>query len=358
MKRLRLTAGRARGVRGAASVFSYLVIPIMVAAFLLAGCAGGAEMTGSSPAMPATGMSDSGENALQRKAAPDAPAAMEESADDASRSGGGSEPVQAIKIQTVDRSIIYTAELTVQAKDVAKASDSAKRIVLGAGGYVADEKSTAFSGSSSEAVVTFKIPPARYAEVLVKLGTDLGERRSLHQGAQDVTGEVADVAARVKSAEAALDQFRLLLTKADKIGEILEIEREIQNRTAELESLQARQKALAEQTGMATVTLTLIGPNIVVDDPEEEPTGFFGGLKVGWNALVDAVEIGLTLLGTLLPWLIVLAVLWFVAWRISRRVRSPRPASAPAFMATEKAPETETPAAPVEASSTGAKSES
>ncbi|WP_347606994.1 DUF4349 domain-containing protein [Acrocarpospora sp. B8E8] len=342
MKRLRLTAGRARGARWASSLMGYLVIPLAMAAFLLAGCAGGAETSsGNSAPMPA--VSTAADGAAQSKAMPEAPALGESAADDASRSGGGSEPVQAIKIQTVDRSIIYTAELTVQAQDVAKASDSAKQIVLGAGGYVADEKSTAFSGSSSEAVVTFKIPPARYPEVLVKLGSDLGERRSLHQGAQDVTGEVADVAARVKSAEAALDQFRLLLTKADKIGEILEIEREIQNRTAELESLQARQKALAEQTGMATVTLTLIGPNIVVDIPEEEPSGFLGGLEVGWNALVDAVEIGLTLLGTLLPWLIVLAVLWFATWRILRRVRPSRPAPASPVAVIEKTPETKAP---------------
>ncbi|GAA1020237.1 hypothetical protein Aple_079030 [Acrocarpospora pleiomorpha] len=358
MKKLRLTAGRARGARWASSLMGYLVIPLAMAAFLLAGCGGGAETSsGNSAPMPAVGTA--ADDSALRKAMPEAPAVAESgAAGDAS--GGGSEPVQAIKIQTVDRSIIYTAELTVQAQDVAKASDSAKQIVVGAGGYVADEKSTAFSGSSSEAVVTFKIPPARYAEVLVKLGSDLGERRSLHQGAQDVTGEVADVEARVKSAESALDQFRLLLTKADKIGEILEIEREIQNRTAELESLQARQKALAEQTGMATVTLTLIGPNIVVDIPEEEPSGFFGGLEVGWNALVDAVEIGLTLLGTLLPWLIVLAVLWFAAWRILRRVRPTRPAPtpAPAFAATEKATETEAPPAPAEASSSSAKSES
>ncbi|GIH26865.1 hypothetical protein Aph01nite_51750 [Acrocarpospora phusangensis] len=266
---------------------------------------------------------------MPEAAATRAPAALSDGqdADEQGRSGG---EVQAINIQTVDRSIIYTAELTVRAKDVVKASDSAKQLVTGAGGYVADEKSTAFSGSNNEAVITFKIPPARYPEVLGKLGTDLGERRSLHQGAQDVTGEVADVEARVKSAEAALDQFRLLLTKADKIGEILEIEREIQNRTAELESLQARQKALAEQTGMATVTLTLIGPEVVVEEPEEEPSGFFGGLEIGWNALVKAVEVGLTVLGTLLPWLILIAVVWIVAHQILRRLRPRRPVPAPA----------------------------
>ncbi|GAA0431333.1 lipoprotein [Acrocarpospora corrugata] len=331
---MRPTPGRA--ARG----LGYLLVPLTVSAFLAAGC-GGAEMGGSTaaPAMSSENEAAMGGVAQDSAAAKMAPsqAPEGESADQSRRAVGNSGPVQPINIQTVDRSIIYTAELTVQAKDVGKASDSAKQLVLGAGGYVSDEKSNAFSGSNSEAMITFKIPPARYAEVLVKLGTDLGERRSLHQGAQDVTGEVADVAARVKSAESALDQFRLLLTKADKIGEILEIEREIQNRTAELESLQARQKALAEQTGMATVTLTLVGPSVVIETPQEEPSGFFGGLEVGWNALVKAVEIGLTLLGTLLPWLILIVLMWVIVQQILRRVR-PRQ-TAPAVTVQEKAPE-------------------
>ncbi len=302
-----------------------LLVPLAVVAFLVAGC-GAAMDTGSTSSAPAADMSGGG--AAERAAMPAAAPTMQAEGESGNTAGQDSVNPKPLQIETTERAIIYTAEMTVRATDVTKAADSAKRIVLGAGGYVAEEKSTAFSGENN-AVITFKVPPARYPDVINQFGTELGKRENLHQGAQDVTGEVADVAARVKSAESALDQFRLLLSKAEKIGEILEIEREIQNRTAELESLQARQKALTEQTGMATVTLSLVAPDVVLPEPENEPGGFLKGLSTGWKALVDTVKVGLTALGVLLPWLIPGAVLWFAIRWLIRQSRRNRPTPQP-----------------------------
>ena len=86
--------------------------------------------------------------------------------------------------------------------------------MLGADGYVAQEQSDSYS-RGDRTVITFKVPRQRYPDVLARLGRDLGKRESLHQSTEDVTEEVADVDSRVKSARAALDQFRKLLSEAD-----------------------------------------------------------------------------------------------------------------------------------------------
>lgn len=234
-----------------------------------------------------------------------------------------------IDLAPAERSIVYTAQLTVRAADVPSAADRAKTIVLAAEGYVAQETSDSH-GREERSVITFKVPAERYPDVLSQLGRDLGERESMHQGAEDVTEEVADVESRVKSAGATLDRLRTLLSRADKIGEVLEIEREISNRQAELESLQARQKALTARTAMATITLTLISrtnPDAEGGN-QKERSGFLAGLGVGWSAFVAAIEIGLTVLGVLLPWIVLAAVIWPTVRIILRRLR-PRPGSAP-----------------------------
>jgi len=215
---------------------------------------------------------------------------------------------------------------------VAAAAEKATRIVTEAGGYVSEEHSDSSTADGSSTRITFKVPPDRYAAVLKRFGTELGKRESLTQRTEDVTEEVADVESRIKSAEAAIDQFRALLRRAEKIGDVLEIEREISARTAELESLQARQKALASLTSMATITLHLIGPAVEV--PEDEPEGFFGGLVTGWRALVAATKIGLTVLGVLLPWLLAIGLLVLLVWPLARllsrtRLVSPRPRPRP-----------------------------
>lgn len=292
----------------------YGAAALAAVAFLLTGCGGSGESSSDTAGSAAAPMAPAGEAATA--------GATDQSGGRAPATGDASGGQEKTRIDPADRAIIYQAELTVEAKDVTAAADRAKAIVTGAGGYVAEERSESVSGGD-RSTIAFKVPPARYADVLAQLGRDLGTRTSVQQNAQDVTEEVADVASRVKSAEAALGQFRTLLSKANKIGEILEIEREISSREADLESLQARQKALEAQTGMATVTLTLVLPPKPWARPEkkEDETGFLAGLRAGWDTLTASTVMALTVLGALLPWIVVAGVVWLAVRVIMRRMR-------------------------------------
>ncbi|MFG1821244.1 DUF4349 domain-containing protein [Microbispora bryophytorum] len=292
----------------------YGAAALAAVAFLLTGCGGSGESSSDAAGSVAATMAPAGRA--------DTAGAADQSRERAPATGGAGDGQEKTRLDPADRAIIYQGELTVEAKDVTAAADRAKAIVTGAGGYVAEERSESVSGGV-QSMIAFRVPPARYADVLAQLGRDLGERTSVRQNAQDVTEEVADVASRVKSAEATLGQFRTLLSKANKIGEILEIEREISSREADLESLQARQKALEAQTGMATVTLTLVPapqPSARPKD-KEDATGFLTGLRAGWDTLTASTVMALTVLGALLPWIVVAGVLWLAVRIVMRRLR-------------------------------------
>ncbi|MEU8195784.1 DUF4349 domain-containing protein [Microbispora amethystogenes] len=318
----------------------YGAAALAAVAFLLTGCSGGGDSSSgaaSDAAAPAPAIQE--QAPAVGSAGGSAEGSAGGSAQDAKSAAGGNGKQGDLKLGQADRSIVYTSELIVEAKDVTVAADRAKEIVSGAGGYVAQERSDFYAGDehspgSGQWVIVFKVPPDRYAGVLAQLGRDLGVRKSMRQNTEDVTEEVADVASRVKSAEAALGQFRTLLSKADKIGEIMEIEREISSRESELESLQARQKALEGQTGMGTVTLTLFPqPGASPSPPakkQEDTPGFLAGLRAGWNALSTATGVTLTVVGVLLPWIAVAAALWLAGREIARRVRRRRPPAPPA----------------------------
>ncbi|GAA2315677.1 hypothetical protein GCM10010149_79400 [Nonomuraea roseoviolacea subsp. roseoviolacea] len=234
-----------------------------------------------------------------------------------------------VAVTAQERQVVYVARMTVRAKEVTAAVQKAKQVVTGAGGYLAKEQTNSSDGGDGSAELEFKIPPARYAEVLASLGRDLGKQLSLNQGTEDVTMQVADVNSRLRSAQQALDSLRTLLKKANTIGQVLEVEREIAAREADLESLQAQQKELATQVSMATLTLNVVGPVTVVEPPSEDPPGFLGGLATGWKALVSFVKVALTVLGVLLPWLLlvapVVALVVFLARRSGRRRAVPPP---------------------------------
>ncbi|WP_433173814.1 DUF4349 domain-containing protein [Actinoallomurus sp. CA-150999] len=267
---------------------------MLVAVLLLGGCAGSSDSNGAS------GSSAEGAASLRRSAA-----------------GGAPKTAQQVRLEPA-QAIIYTASLTVRARDVAAAAARAKQIVTGAGGYVGSEQAESSSGSRPGSTITFKVPSARYAEVLDQLGSaQIGTRTSLQQQAEDVTQEVADVDSRVASAKATLASFRALLAKATTVSEIIRVEQEISQRQADLESLQARQRSLARQTAFATVTLRIDGSK----PAKRRAHGFTGGVATGWRAFTAFVS-GLALvLGWALPFLTVAALIGLPLYGLRRRRR-------------------------------------
>jgi Domain of unknown function (DUF4349) len=230
-------------------------------------------------------------------------------------------------------SIIYTAQLTVRAGNVGSAAAQAARIAQGAGGYVSSETTSADPDHPSEATATVevKIPVGSYPTTLGQLASQLGRQLSLHQQAQDVTQRVADVNSQVISAEAAIAQLRTLLSHAGSVGDLLSVQNQINLQEANLESMQAQQRALNRETSYATVTLTLLGPKAKppVHRPKAPPT-LAGGFGAGWHALRIAVSWTLAFLGAIAPFAAVLAVAGFAIYRGRRWLARRRPAAGPA----------------------------
>jgi hypothetical protein len=225
------------------------------------------------------------------------------------------------------QSIIYTAYLTLRVKNVATISTTATNIVSSVGGYVSDEQELIPNAKHvpPQITLTFKVPVTEYHQILAKFGT-LGHQISLSQHAQDVTQQVADVASRVTSAEAAIKQLRLLLSKAGNVGALLQVQNEINSEESTLEALIAQQHALSHETSFGTVTVTLVGPHVKVVKKHKKARkhGFGTGLRSGWHALGAVVTWLLTALGTILPFLIPVALVGAIVFESRRRMRRRR----------------------------------
>jgi hypothetical protein len=292
----------------------------------LAGCSasGSSGAAGSSDSAAKT----AGEAAGQ--AAPTAAAAQAAGGASRSSSGGGTGTTARLAPAA---SIIYTAQLTVRASNVGSAAEQAAQIAQGVGGYVSSETTSANPDHPSQATATvqLKIPVTSYPTTLGQLASQLGSQLSLHQQAQDVTQQVADVNSQVTSAEAAIAQLRTLLSHAGSVGDLLSVQNQINQEEANLESIQAQQRALNHQTSYATVTLTLLGPKAkaAAHRPKAPPT-LAGGFGAGWHALRVAVSWTLAFLGAIAPFAAVLAVAGFAIYRGRRWLARRRPAAGPA----------------------------
>jgi glycine cleavage system regulatory protein len=241
---------------------------------------------------------------------------------------GKAAPGSALGRIVPQRALIKTADLSVVVDDVGRRADRAEQIADAAGGEVyADQRNHGQTAQDSTADLVLKVPPDALDGVLAQL-SQLGREADRRTATQDVSEQVADVDSRVNSAKASLARLRALYGRAGTIGEITSLEGQLAQREADLESLQAQQRTLAQQTGDATVSLHLRGTAAAPVAATVPPSGFWPGLKRGWHAFAVSVGWLLTALGALLPFLVVAALAGYALWRVRRR-RLQAPAAAP-----------------------------
>ena len=244
---------------------------------------------------------------------------------------------KASRLALATQSIVYTASLTVRAKNVTAAAARATSIVTAEGGYVSGEQATVNQRNSARSTVSLqlKIPVAEYAGTLSTLSTVLGTQTSLTQHAQDVTEEVADVSSLVGSAQAAITQLQALLKRAGSISQLLAVQQQIGTQESSLEALQAQQRALSRETSYATVSVRLVGPQhrAVKKQVKTRRHGFVAGFTAGWHGLRAVVSGLLTALGAALPFAVIIAVVAAAGYagrrrlmRLLRRRSRPTPA--------------------------------
>lgn len=225
-----------------------------------------------------------------------------------------------VDLSVDQRSIVYTGSMTVRVNDVEKAATRAASIVTAAGGFVGGDKRTS-DDNRSEATLELRVPAAKFGAVVDDLA-GLGEQEQRDINTQDVTEESLDLDARITSQRARVESGRRLLAQASTLSDLVMLEGELAKREADLASLEAKKRRLSDLTALSTITAVLLGPDARAPGDGGPQTGFLAGLKAGWAAFVASLQILLTVLGALLPWLVTLGVpvLGGVIW-LARRLR-------------------------------------
>lgn len=323
-----------------------LAAAVAVAALAtLTGCSGsdsdgGDAATSADVAMPAEGAAD--EAGLDNlTSARDAGGAKAEAFADESVGADGANDLtdanQAVDpSKDADRvapgtSVIRTGTVSLEADDVEKARFDVRKVVDKYRGTVTEqETTTGEEGEMSTARLVVRVPSTSFEDATRDL-EGVATLLSSNTAGEDVSTEVIDVDARIRAQRASVSRVEALLDQATNLQQVISIERQLANRQADLDSLVARQKYLADQTALSTITVAIEQPE--EDEPkkkDDDEGGFVGGLEDGWDSFVDGLVVALTVVGFLLPWLILVAVLGLPAWLALRRRAGRRPASPPA----------------------------
>ncbi|MFL6099905.1 MAG: DUF4349 domain-containing protein [Actinomycetales bacterium] len=248
-------------------------------------------------------------------------------ADTAGGSGDLSEQaVSAAVLQ--NRRLILKSSVALTVRDVFQTAGRVRALASGAGGYVGDEQ-TSGSGRAAASTLQLRVPQDQLGPLTDQVAR-LGKVTSRGQTSSDVTQQSIDVASRIATQKASVARIRALLAQATKISDIVAIEGELSQRESDLESLEAQLKSLDDAVDLATLTVSLNAQGAPAPKHKDN-TGFLAGLSNGWDAFVTSLVAVLTVLGALLPFGIVLALVavpLLVLWR--RRRVLPGPPAVPA----------------------------
>lgn len=297
----------------------------VAAALTLSGCSGS---SGSSPAS-AGGAPDRG------LAGGPQPAADSSFAEGLAKSTGSAASVDPAAL--TGRRQVRTGDLSVRVDSVSAAAARVRSLATAAKGFVADEKTSSDPlptpvpldkgvqtpvpvPSGEQSSLTLRVPEGALDKVMDQVA-GLGTLVSRGQSSSDVTGQYVDTASRLRTQRESVQRVRTLLSKARNLGQVVQIESELSRRQGDLEALEARLAALDDQTTLATLSVNL-SPTQAKPVTAPPQGAFVSGLHGGLDALVASVAVALTIVGALLPFALLAALVGLPVLLLLRRRRT------------------------------------
>ncbi|HET6890461.1 MAG TPA: DUF4349 domain-containing protein [Pyrinomonadaceae bacterium] len=167
--------------------------------------------------------------------------------------------------EAMNRKIIRNAELYLEIRDPAEGQRKITSIAESLGGFVVTSESKQSDTQDPtkkelEVNLVVRIPALQYNSALEQIRA-VGNRVIQEKtSGQDVTEDFIDLEARIKTQKALELQFLEIMKQANKVGDALEIQRQIAEVRTEIEKLEGRKRFLENRASLSTITVSLRTP--------------------------------------------------------------------------------------------------
>ena len=218
----------------------------------------------------------------------------------------------------IERKIVRNGYIVLEVNDITVALNGVTALAKDMDGYVVS------SNKSGDQDITYgqisiRVPSDRFDEAFDRLRQLAVNVPNENTNSQDVTEEYIDLQAQLRNREATEAQYLELLKKAEKVEDILAIQRELSNVRGEIEQLKGRIQYIDRTSDMALIDVNL---------QKVKPIGgtAWSALETLKSAARGLVSFGKGLADVLIwvaifspVWIIILVVvLYFTRWRHAR----------------------------------------
>lgn len=234
--------------------------------------------------------------------------------------------------------VVRTAELRVEvtADGFDAAFDRAAGIAAANGGFVAGSSTSSFvppdgitterrpeDRSARSGELTLRVPADRFDAVRQALA-GLGKVESQSIRGEDVSGQLVDFEARLRSLGAQEEALRTLLGKAVAVGEVIQVQSQLFSVRQQIEQLEAQRADLDQRASLSTISVSLFEPGAAFAPFPKPATGLARSFERAVEGAVAVVGGMIVAVGWSLP----LAGIGLLVWLVVRlRRRAARPAT-------------------------------
>ena len=210
---------------------------------------------------------------------------------------------------TTNQMLIKRGNLSFQTPNVDDKHVEILQLVKKFEGYIANENSYS-TGDRRTFNTEIRLPKQHFDSFVNELSKGISHFDHKEISVEDVTEEFVDIQARLKTKKELEARYLELLSQARNVTEMLEIEKQIGELQADIESIEGRIKYLSQQVDYATLNLSYYEQTAVGNQFGQQ---FINGFRNGWNNLIWFF-VGVV---NIWPFIVIFSVfLWlFIRWR-------------------------------------------
>lgn len=220
--------------------------------------------------------------------------------------------------QKTDRLVVQESNLSLVVKNVRESVDKIIDHAKSVGGYMVSS-SLSQPEEAPYANVVVRVPAKSLKSVLDYFRSLAVKVSSENLYGNDVTDEYTDIEARLATLNKTKAKFEEIMNKAEKIQDILEVQRQLISLQDQIDSLKGRQQYLEKTAELAKITLYLSTDEFSLPYAPAAPFRPAVIFKYAIRSLVGTLRGGVKLL----IWVVVYSVIWLpillIAWFLSKR---------------------------------------
>lgn len=234
-------------------------------------------------------------------------------------------------LSAAQNQLARTASIALQVKNIGQAVAKVRATTATAEGIVLSENigtggrgDIPLADSSRVTATTYgeiaiSVPSTKLDQVVAEL-SGVGKVIRSTTASENVGNQIIDTQSRLATMRVSVERVRKFLEDASDLNQIVALEAELTRRQSDLEALEAQLASLKGSVARSPIQISLTTEPGVIAEPDDA-TGFMAGLTGGWKAFTASVNIAATIVGALLPFAVLVALLGIPAWWLWRRRR-------------------------------------